>query len=178
MTTSWSRYSERHYIGSSKKAHRGHAQSISFHFVSLPFSCIVLSITCSVVVKHVPSWFPGASYQRRLKTTREYVEHMKTLPFERVRAGRVSLFLSLYHCSPDLNANFQQRAGTAKPSLIGELLDDYELSGVVDPDHENDIKLVGAVMYGGTALCGFEGTRLNESSLFTQPGSRRYALSV
>ena len=42
-----------------------------------------------------------------------------------------------------------QRAGTALPSLVGSLLDDYEAMGITDPDHEYDIKLIGAIMYAG-----------------------------
>ena len=42
-----------------------------------------------------------------------------------------------------------KRAGTASASLVGRLLDDHESTGVVDPDHEYDIKMVGAAMYSG-----------------------------
>lgn len=33
--------------------------------------------------------------------------------------------------------------------MLGRLLDDYDAEGVVDMEHENDLKLVGAAMYGG-----------------------------
>ena len=42
-----------------------------------------------------------------------------------------------------------QRTGSAKTSLVGRLLDDYEAMGTVDLDHEYDIKMVGAIMYAG-----------------------------
>ena len=45
--------------------------------------------------------------------------------------------------------NSGQRAGTARPSLVGGLLDDYEMTDTIDHDHENDIKLVGSIMYAG-----------------------------
>ena len=42
-----------------------------------------------------------------------------------------------------------QSSGTAKPSLVGKLLDEYDAEGAADPEHEHDLKVVGAVMYGG-----------------------------
>ena len=72
---------------------------------------------------------------------------MKAIPFERVRAERVSSFSSTSQKS--VTKSGKQRAGTAKHSLIGRLLDDYDAAGVVDHDHEYDLKLVGAAMYAG-----------------------------
>ena len=43
----------------------------------------------------------------------------------------------------------KQRTGRAKPSFLGQLLDDYDAAGVVDSEHENELKLVGAAMYAG-----------------------------
>ena len=43
----------------------------------------------------------------------------------------------------------EQKAGSAKTSLIGRLLDDYESAGIIDLEHENDLKLVGGGMYAG-----------------------------
>lgn len=34
-------------------------------------------------------------------------------------------------------------------SLVGKLLDDYDVSGAVDLGHEHDLRMVGAVMYAG-----------------------------
>ena len=47
-------------------------------------------------------------------------------------------------------------AGTAKPSLIGKLLDDYDVMGAVDLEHEYDLKLVGAAVYSGTSFFSSE----------------------
>ena len=44
---------------------------------------------------------------------------------------------------------FEKRAGTAKSSLIGNLLDDYDAMGSVDSEHEYDLKMFAAVMYAG-----------------------------
>ena len=41
-----------------------------------------------------------------------------------------------------------QRNGTAKPSFISYLLDEYERKSKVDEEHEQDIKAVGGVLYG------------------------------
>ena len=43
-----------------------------------------------------------------------------------------------------------QKAGTASVSLISRLLDDYEAKGIVDLEHEYDMKIMSAVMYSGT----------------------------
>ena len=56
---------------------------------------------------------------------------------------------SLLHTIYTMALNSGQRAGTARPSLVGKLLDDYEMTDTIDLDHENDIKLVGAIMYAG-----------------------------
>ena len=57
-----------------------------------------------------------------------------------------------------------QRAGTAKPSLIGRLLDDYDATGIVDVEHEYDLKMVGAAMYVGEKLSFFLSTRTGFTS--------------
>ena len=43
----------------------------------------------------------------------------------------------------------EKRAGSAKPSFIGKLLDDFDASGSMDSEHEYDLKMVGAGMYTG-----------------------------
>ena len=71
---------------------------------------------------------------------------MKNIPFERTRTERVSHsgLSDARICSLA-----SKRAGTAKPSLISKLLDEYDVLGAVDLEHEYDLKLVGAVMYAG-----------------------------
>ena len=39
--------------------------------------------------------------------------------------------------------------GTARPSFINSLLEEYEKTGKIDLDHEEEIKAVGSVLYGG-----------------------------
>lgn len=43
-----------------------------------------------------------------------------------------------------------QASGIALPSFISFLLDEYEQTGSNDLDHEDDIKAVGGVVYGGS----------------------------
>ena len=40
-------------------------------------------------------------------------------------------------------------ARATNTSLVGRLLEDHEAAKVFDPDHLDDIKLVGTVMYAG-----------------------------
>ena len=52
---------------------------------------LIHGLNCTSV-KHLPSWFPGGGFQKRLATTRGYVTNMKNVPFERVQAERVNIF--------------------------------------------------------------------------------------
>jgi hypothetical protein len=45
----------------------------------------------------------------------------------------------------------QKANGSAKPSFISHLLDEYERTNKIDQDHEEDIKAVGGVLYGGVS---------------------------
>lgn len=45
----------------------------------------------------------------------------------------------------------QKAKGSAKPSFISHLLDEYERTNKIDQDHEEDIKAVGGVLYGGVS---------------------------
>ena len=42
-----------------------------------------------------------------------------------------------------------QKSGVAKPSLMSELLDDYDPALTNDAEHEYDLKLVGGIILGG-----------------------------
>ena len=54
-----------------------------------------------------------------------------------------------------------QKSGTAKPSLIGELLDAYDPATANDAEHEYDLKLVGGIIIGGKiGKLGFGNTGL------------------
>ena len=54
-----------------------------------------------------------------------------------------------------------QRSGFAKPSLMGELLDDYDPATTSDAEHEYDLKLVGGIIIGGKiGKLGFGNTGL------------------
>ena len=105
----------------------------------------------SLTVKYVPAWFPGAGFKKRIETTRTHIESMKDVPFERVRAERVGH--SFIQSSQYNVSQARKKAGTAKPSLIGNLMDEYEASGTLDPEHEYELKLIGAVMYAGKDTC-------------------------
>lgn len=71
---------------------------------------------------------------------------MKEAPFERARAERVSL--SLFFLVAE-GHNSIQKSGKAKPSLLGQLLDEYDAVSIKDAEHEDDLKLIGAVQLTG-----------------------------
>ena len=74
---------------------------------------------------------------------------MKNVPFEKVKAQRVSYFRPLQISILWSYETLFKRAGTANLSLVGKLLDDYEATDVIDLDHEDDIKQVASAMYAG-----------------------------
>lgn len=42
-------------------------------------------------VRHIPDWFPFASFKRKAKEWRKSAEYVRDLPFDYVRAQMVSL---------------------------------------------------------------------------------------
>ncbi|KAH8116443.1 cytochrome P450 [Phellopilus nigrolimitatus] len=80
------------------------------------------------ILRHIPTWFPGAGFKREALITRKMSDMLIDVPFNKVKEERAS--------------------GTVQISLVNNLLEDYENSKVIDEDHELDIKNIGAAMYG------------------------------
>lgn len=79
-----------------------------------------------------------------------YTDKLKDIPFARVRAERVCVRRCRCPYTPFADTE-RKKAGTAKPSLLGSLLDDYDCTGMRDAEHEYDLKVVGTVMLGGSS---------------------------
>ena len=70
-----------------------------------------------------------------------------------------------------------KRAGTARPSLIGKLLDEYEASGTADIEHEYDLKVIGAVMYAGKSFNILNRYTLAENFVCLSAGSETVSMN-
>ncbi|KAH8114941.1 cytochrome P450 [Phellopilus nigrolimitatus] len=79
------------------------------------------------ILRHIPTWFPGAGFKREALITRKLSDMVTEVPFNKVKEERAS--------------------GTAQTSLVNNLLEDYENLKVIDEDHEINIKRVGSVVY-------------------------------
>ncbi|KAI5122645.1 hypothetical protein M0805_007908 [Coniferiporia weirii] len=79
------------------------------------------------VLRHVPVWVPGMSLKRLALEIREVVKKVMAVPYAEVMEKRAS--------------------GTARPSVISNLLDEYEDMNVIDHEHEEDIKIFGTTIY-------------------------------
>ncbi|PCH39679.1 cytochrome P450 [Wolfiporia cocos MD-104 SS10] len=84
------------------------------------------------ILRYVPPWMPGASFMRHAIKARPLVEAAADIPY--------------------LNVKKAMANGTAKPSFVLSLLKDAVMKGKMTKEHEDDIKGLAAVLYGGKAL--------------------------
>ena len=64
-----------------------------------------------LAVKHVPAWFPGGGFKKRMEITREHIANFENIPFERCRAERVSRrFVDTASASGRLNRKEREHA--------------------------------------------------------------------
>lgn len=77
------------------------------------------------IVKYLPEWFPGASFKRSARISRESIAEWVEAPFEYVKKSMVSrrssvpshVIVALTRCMRALQA-----AGTAAPSMVSDAL--------------------------------------------------------
>ncbi|PCH43329.1 cytochrome P450 [Wolfiporia cocos MD-104 SS10] len=81
---------------------------------------------------YVPPWIPGASFMRRTIKARPLIEAATDIPYLNVKKSMIN--------------------GTAKPSFVLSLLKDAVMTGKLTKEHEDDIKGLAVVLYGGKAL--------------------------
>ncbi|KAJ7669227.1 cytochrome P450 [Mycena polygramma] len=81
-------------------------------------------------LRHMPSWFPGCSFQRFAKETFELIVEMKNVPFDFVRQN--------------------MKDGVGKLSILAELLEDHDAHNG-SKEQETMIKDVAAMAYSGAA---------------------------
>jgi hypothetical protein len=119
------------------------------------------------ILRHVPSWIPGATAKKMAEKGRLLVEEMKRIPMERVSAAMVSSQRTQELAQ--LMSMSDQKAGTAVPSLVTEFLEKKSTIGAA-PEEEDTVNNVAWTIYGGlkpfdistkfvihTELCGYSG---------------------
>ncbi|PCH39680.1 cytochrome P450, partial [Wolfiporia cocos MD-104 SS10] len=81
------------------------------------------------ILRYIQPWVPGASFMRHVHKARPLVEAAADIPY--------------------LNVKKSLADGTAKPPLVLSLLKDAIMTGRMTKEHEDDIKGLAAVLYGG-----------------------------
>jgi hypothetical protein len=97
------------------------------------------------VLKYVPSWFPGAKFQRKAAMMRIHSEKIRNAPFE--EAKKLMVFTPRSFLSNSLMTPAQEN-GDNTPSLVSEALRQMEHSD--NPNQDVDLlKDVAAMTYMG-----------------------------
>ncbi|TFY68462.1 hypothetical protein EVJ58_g1002 [Rhodofomes roseus] len=78
------------------------------------------------LLKHVPTWLPGAGFKRKALHARKLVQAAHNIPFDMVRKAVAS--------------------GDARPSFTAALIEEAEKAGRLDQD-ENDIRFAAGILY-------------------------------
>lgn len=97
-------------------------------------------------VKHLPAWFPGATFKRQAAQWKPIVDEMFDRPFGEVKAAFVStiLILVVINLSTCLDLGVIQRAGKAQPCFVSSFLEDED-----DGSTEEVIANVAGIVYAG-----------------------------
>ncbi|KAH8114929.1 cytochrome P450 [Phellopilus nigrolimitatus] len=93
-------------------------------------------------LRFLPEWLPGMGLKRHARQTSELVAEVMEMPLREIQEKRA--------------------AGASPPCYVSYLLDEYESSGKVDKQHEEDIRCIGAVIYSA----GVETTEATISAFF------------
>jgi hypothetical protein len=104
-------------------------------------------------VKYIPSWFPGANFQRQAKEWQQACDNPKDLPFAHVEAKIVWLLSRL---GDRTLITLKQEEGTARPCVLTSMLDrckeDVRKGGKMIKDTPEDMaKGCATVAYLGGA---------------------------
>ncbi|KAI5122654.1 hypothetical protein M0805_007916 [Coniferiporia weirii] len=91
-------------------------------------------------LRHIPAWLPGMGLKRFALDVGRLVERVMVVPFTDAKTNRA--------------------AGTARPCIVTKLLDEYEVMGAIDPEHEEDMMAFAAAIYNA-------GTDTTKSTLTT-----------
>ncbi|KAH8116038.1 cytochrome P450 [Phellopilus nigrolimitatus] len=85
------------------------------------------SIDMFPFLRHVPAWLPGMTLKRHALKARKVNDEALNVPYNEIKSKKA--------------------AGEEGPCLISYLLDEYEETGILDAEHEEDMKAVGFAIY-------------------------------
>jgi len=81
------------------------------------------------ILRYWPTWFPGSKWKSNALAIRKLAEEMINVPYNMVKA--------------------RMAAGTAKPSMVANLIEEHFSKGKgISKEDEDDIKSAAAVLYG------------------------------
>jgi len=102
------------------------------------------------ILKHVPSWVPGAGFQKKAEYWRRITGEMRERPFQYVKDQLVSLAIIQFYCF-GVGLNFISKArGTAPPSVAAILIEKLPAeSSPMRAEEERIAKDVAAIAYAG-----------------------------
>ena len=101
------------------------------------------------ILKYVPSWFPGAGFQKKAARWRDSLNAMSEKPFRHVQEQLVQVQFLRAHGS--LLTMIMQKNGKATPSVSASIIEN--LPDVGDPQRsveERIAKNVAWIVYAGT----------------------------
>ncbi|KAK1224157.1 hypothetical protein PQX77_012962 [Marasmius sp. AFHP31] len=93
------------------------------------------------ILKHVPAWFPGASFKRKAKEWKSSVMKLRDEPWGWVQRAIVSQFTTLQNSQiQTLLTLLTQEEGTADPSFCTQMMERFSIESSEDSVMENVIK--------------------------------------
>ncbi|KAH8116042.1 cytochrome P450 [Phellopilus nigrolimitatus] len=93
-------------------------------------------------LRHMPAWLPGMQVKRHAQKARKLNDEALNVPYDEVKARKAK--------------------GEQDPCLISCLLDEYGEAGVLESEHEEDMKAVGFTVY----VAGNDSTKTVISTFF------------
>ena len=102
-------------------------------------------------LKYVPSWFPGAGFQKKAARWREAINIMAENPFRHVQEQLVRFQILVAQKSMNNDLLNMQKNGKATPSVAASLIESLPDEG--DPQHSEEKRIakdVAWVVYAGT----------------------------
>ncbi|PBK80553.1 cytochrome P450 [Armillaria gallica] len=118
---------------------------LGFAHASEPGRCWLNFDKSNPIVKHVPSWFPGASFQRTARFMRRDLDELYDVPFDFVTT--------------------EMKKGVFEPSFLSKYLEEHSMTTSPLDDFEELAKAAGASLYSDSK----QNTYLSYAVILTVP---------
>ncbi|KAF8578978.1 putative CyP450 monooxygenase [Ramaria rubella] len=107
------------------------------------------------MLRHVPEWFPGASFKRKARIWRQSILKLPLVPFEAVKEAI--------------------RAGTAPPSVVASMLEETPDKKNAPPNVEEGIRYTAAAAYAAGADTTVSALKAFVLAMVLYPGAQQKA---